>query len=50
MDTYDYLDALDGISPDDLTDTPPPSPPEDSIIQMLRDNEIKESIFVHLRK
>jgi hypothetical protein len=47
-DDYDYLDALDGISPRDLPDTPPP-PPEDSIVEMLREKERGgDSYFVHL--
>lgn len=48
-DDYDYLDALDGISPQDLPDTPPPPPPEESIVEMLRDKEREgDSYFVHL--
>jgi len=47
-DAYEYLDALDGISPEDLPDTPPP-PPEDSIVEMLREKERQgESFFVHV--
>jgi len=37
-DDYDYLDALDGISLQDLPDTLPP-PPEDSIAEILREKE-----------
>ena len=37
-DDYGYLDALDGISERDLPDTPPP-PPEESITEILRDNQ-----------
>lgn len=45
---YDYLDALDGISPQDLPDTPP-APPEESIVEMLREKERQgDSYFVHL--
>ena len=48
-DDYDYLDALDGISPLDLPDTPPP-PPEESIVEMLREKERQgDSYFVHLK-
>ena len=48
-DDYDYLDALDGISPQDLPDTPP-APPEESIVEMLREKERQgDSYFVHLR-
>jgi hypothetical protein len=47
-DDYDYLDALDGISPQDLPDTPP-APPEESIVEMLREKERQgDSYFVHL--
>ncbi|KAH7342803.1 hypothetical protein BKA65DRAFT_351839, partial [Rhexocercosporidium sp. MPI-PUGE-AT-0058] len=34
----DYLDALDGISPQDLPDTPPAPPEEESIVEMLRED------------
>ena len=48
-DAYEYLDALDGISPDDLPDTPPPPPPEDGIVEMLREKERQgDGFFVHL--
>lgn len=47
-DAYDYLDALDGISPEDLPDTPPP-PPEESVVEMLREKERQgDSFFVHI--
>jgi len=47
-DAYDYLDALDGISPEDLPDTPPP-PPENSIVEMLREKERqRDSFFLHV--
>ena len=47
-DDYGYLDALDGISPKDLPDTPP-APPEESIVEMLREREREgDSYFVHL--
>ena len=38
-DGFDYLDALDGISPEDLPDTPPPALPEESIVEILRGAE-----------
>ncbi|KAH8803101.1 hypothetical protein F5884DRAFT_683025 [Xylogone sp. PMI_703] len=41
-DGYDYLDALDGISPYGFPDMPPSPPPEEAIIEMLKDKE-KES-------
>lgn len=48
-DAYDYLDALDGILPEDLPDTPPPPPPEDSIVELLRDRRSQgQSMFVQL--
>jgi hypothetical protein len=48
-DSYEYLDALDGITPEDLPDSPPP-PPEESIAEMLRETgEQGESIFVHVK-
>lgn len=49
-DDYEvYLDKIDGISPENLPDTPPP-PPEDSIAEMLlREDGKGESIFVQIR-
>jgi len=48
-DGYDYLDALDGISPDDLPATPPPPPLEDGIVEMLREKErLGDNFFVHV--
>lgn len=47
-DDYAYLDALDGISPEDLPDTPP-APPEESIAEMLREDGKGESVFVQVR-
>jgi hypothetical protein len=48
-DPYEYLDALDGITPEDLPDTPP-APPEESIVEMLREKGRQgESIFVRIR-
>lgn len=47
-DSYEYLDALDGISPEDLPDTPP-APPESSLVEMLREKERQgDSFFVHV--
>jgi hypothetical protein len=48
-DEYGYLDALDGITPQDLPDTPP-APLENSIVDMLREKELQgESYFVQVR-
>jgi len=51
-DEYGYLDALDtldGITPQDLPDTPP-APLEDGIVDMLREKELKgDSYFVQVR-
>jgi hypothetical protein len=45
---YDYLDALDGITPEDLPDTPP-EPPEETILEALREKERQgDSYFVRL--
>ena len=45
-DVYDYLDALDGISPEDLPDTPPQLL-EDGIVDILREEERHgDSFFV----
>ncbi|TAQ84259.1 hypothetical protein B7494_g7416 [Chlorociboria aeruginascens] len=47
-DDYEYLDALDGISQQDLPDTPP-APPEQEIVEILREKERQgDSYFVHL--
>jgi hypothetical protein len=47
-DGYDYLDALDGISPEDLPGSLPPSP-ECSIVEILRERERQgDSFFVHV--
>lgn len=35
---WGFLDALDGIQPEDLPDTPP-APPEDSIVDLLREEK-----------
>jgi len=49
-DDWGYLDALDGISPEALPDTPP-APPEDSIVEMLREKERQgDSYFVQVRE
>ncbi len=37
-DDWGFLDALDGIQPEDLPDMPPP-PPEESIVDLLREKE-----------
>jgi hypothetical protein len=48
-DPYEYLDALDGIVPEDLPDPPPP-PPGESFVEVLRDKGGQgESRFVHVR-
>lgn len=48
-DPYEYLDALDGIIPEDLPDTPPP-PPEESIVELLKEKGRQgESRFVHVK-
>ena len=48
-DDYDYLDALDGIQPQDLPDTPP-APPDETIAELLREKERQgDSYFVQLR-
>ncbi|RDL39535.1 Uncharacterized protein BP5553_03875 [Venustampulla echinocandica] len=46
-DDYVYLDAIDGISTQDLPDIPP-QPPEESIVEMLREKEQGDSIFVQV--
>jgi hypothetical protein len=38
-DGYEYLDALDGIVKEDLPDAPPTPPPEDSVVEMLKEEE-----------
>ena len=51
-DDWGYLDALDGIQPEDLPDMPPP-PPEDAntIVEMLKEKERQgDSYFVQVRE
>lgn len=48
-DGYEYLDALDGISPDDLPAAPPSPPEEDDVLEMLREKErLGDNFFVHV--
>jgi len=48
-DDYEYLDTLDGLSPEDMPDHPPNPPAEESIVEMLREEERQhDSYFVHL--
>jgi hypothetical protein len=47
---YEYLDALDGISKDDLPDEPPTPPPEDSIVEMLKEDQRGDGYFVRIRE
>lgn len=48
-DPYEYLDALDGITPEDLPDTPP-TPPEESIVEILKEKDRQgESMFVRVK-
>ncbi|KAG0648645.1 hypothetical protein D0Z07_4907 [Hyphodiscus hymeniophilus] len=48
-DDYGYLDALDGISEQDLPDTPPAPPAEEGIIEILREKERQgHSYFVNV--
>lgn len=47
---YDYLDALDGITPDDLPDKPPPTPSDEGIAELLKEEDREgDSAFVQLR-
>lgn len=47
---YDYLDALDGIVPEDLPDQPPAAPTEEGMAELLREKGCEgESFFVELR-
>jgi len=49
-DDWGFLDALDGIQPRDLPGTPPP-PPEDSIVDLLREKERQgDGYFVTVRE
>jgi len=49
-DDWGYLDALDGIQPEDLQDTPP-APPENTIVEILREKERQgDSYFVQVRE
>jgi len=45
----DYLDALDGISPQDLPDAPPAPLEEECIVEMLREDYQDEGFFVQIR-
>ena len=47
---YDYLDALDGIVPEDLPDQPPVAPTEEGMAELLREKGCEGgSFFVELR-
>jgi hypothetical protein len=46
---YEYLDALDGLSPQDLPDQPPPAPSEEGVVELLKEREREgDSYFVQL--
>lgn len=47
---YEFLDALDGISKEDLPDEPPTPPPEDSIVEMLKEDQRGDGYFVQIRE
>ncbi|KAG4026393.1 hypothetical protein MFRU_041g00380 [Monilinia fructicola] len=48
-DDYEYLDTLDGLSPEDIQDQPPSPPSEESIVEMLREEERQHgSYFVEV--
>lgn len=47
---YEYLDALDGISKEDLPDSPPTPPPEDCIVEMLKEDKRGDGYFVQIRE
>jgi len=38
-DDWGFLDALDGIQPEDLPDMPPAPPSEESIVDLLREKD-----------
>lgn len=47
---YEYLDALDGLSAQDLPDQPPDAPSEESLAELMKEQEGEgESYFIHLR-
>lgn len=48
-DDYDYLDALDGIHREDLPNEPPSPPPEEAIVEMLKEDHREEGYFVEIR-
>ncbi|RFU33736.1 hypothetical protein B7463_g2594, partial [Scytalidium lignicola] len=46
---YEYLDALDGLSPYGFPDMPPSPPPEEAVIEILKEKEREgDSYFVKL--
>jgi hypothetical protein len=45
---YGYLDALDGLSPEDLKDEAPSTLPEDSIVEILKEEIVHDVCFVHV--
>lgn len=48
-DDYEYLDTLDGLSPEDMQDQPPSPPSEEGIAEMLREEEKQhDGCFVSL--
>lgn len=47
---YEYLDALDGIVPEDLPDQPPAAPTDEGMAELLREKGCEgKSFFVELR-
>jgi hypothetical protein len=49
-DDFEYLDALDGLSSEVLPDTPPLTPSEEGIVEMLKEQETDGgSFFVEMR-
>ncbi|QSZ37408.1 hypothetical protein DSL72_009506 [Monilinia vaccinii-corymbosi] len=48
-DDYEYLDTLDGLSPEDIQDQPPNPPSEERIVEILREEERQhDSYFVEV--
>ncbi|KAJ8064970.1 hypothetical protein OCU04_007274 [Sclerotinia nivalis] len=47
-DDYEYMDTLDGLSPEDMQEQPPSPPEEGRIMEILKEERLHDSYFVCL--